>query len=229
MKVVLETERLLLRHLTESDADALLDVESEPDVLRHAGRKPLPDADAYRRRIQSVFLPYYARPGGYGAWAIIERASGELVGTCSLRPGLDAGFAARLGYGPGDVELGYGLRKPSWGRGYATEVARALVWKAFTELGAASVVACVTGENVSSVRVLEKAGLRRVGEPVRLPGEEEWSVKYALTRDRFDYQRGQGAGQSSLTSSPAEPRVAAEDIPDSSDVELDRDPNARLP
>ena len=80
MKVVLATERLLLRHFTEADADALFHMESEPDVLRHIGRKPLADVDAYRNKIQSVFLPYYDKPGGYGAWAIIEKASGEFVG-----------------------------------------------------------------------------------------------------------------------------------------------------
>src|SRR5262245_38783869 len=185
MSVVLETKRLLLRCFTEADADALFRMESDPDVLRYVGRRPLPDVDAYRHKIRSVFLPLYDKPGGYGAWAIIEKASGEWVGGCNLRPGLEANSAAELGYGPEDVELGYGLRKPSWGRGYATEVVGALLRKAFTEMGAACVVACVTDENAASVRVLEKAGLRRVGEPIRLPGEAELSLKYALTKDQF--------------------------------------------
>jgi RimJ/RimL family protein N-acetyltransferase len=187
MKVVLETERLLLRHFTESDADALLQMESEPDVLRYVGRKPLADVDAYRNKIQSAFLPYYDKGGGYGAWAIIEKSSGEFVGGCSLRPARDADLAAAMDYGTDEVELGYGLRKPSWGRGYATELARALVRRALTEPGAASVVACVTVDNLASVRVLEKVGLRRVGEPICLPGEDAPSAKYALSRDQFDH------------------------------------------
>lgn len=191
MKVVLETERLLLRHFTESDANALLHMESEPDVLRYVGRKPLVDVDAYRNKIQSHFLPYYDKPGGYGAWAIVEKASGEVVGGCSLRPGLDSNSGPEMGYGPNDVELGYGLRKSSWGSGYATEIVGALVRRAFTELGTVSLVACVTVGNVASVRVLEKAGLRRVGKPICLPGEEEPSVKYALTKDQFDHQGGE--------------------------------------
>src|SRR5947209_7345825 len=159
MMVVLETERLLLRYFTEADADALLHMESEPDMLRYVGRKPLADVDAYRKKIRSIFLPYYDKPGGYGAWAIIEKASGEFLGGCSLRPGMDADVAAVMGYRPDEVELGFGLRKPSWGRRYATELAQALVRRAFTELGAYSVVACVTIDNLASVRVLEKAGL----------------------------------------------------------------------
>jgi len=190
MKVVLATERLLLRNFTEADADALLHMESESDVLRYVGRKPLADVDAYRKKIQSTFLPYYDKPGGYGAWAIIEKMSGEFVGGCSLRPGLDANSSAEMGYGPADVELGYGLRKSSWGRGYATEIVQAMVRRAFTELGAVSLVACVTVDNLGSVRVLEKAGLRRVGKPICLPGEDELSVKYALTNNQFDHQQG---------------------------------------
>jgi RimJ/RimL family protein N-acetyltransferase len=190
MKVVLETERLVLRPFTENDADALFLMESEPDVLRYVARKPLADVDAYRTKIQSWFLPYYDKPGGYGAWAIVEKASGEFVGGCSLRPGLDADYAEPINYGPDDVELGYGLRKPSWGRGFASEIIQALVRKAFTELGAVSLVASVTVDNLASLRVLEKAGLRRVGEPIRLPGEDELSVKYALTKEEFYHQRG---------------------------------------
>jgi RimJ/RimL family protein N-acetyltransferase len=190
MKVVLETERLLLRHFTEADADALLLMEQEPDVLRYVGRKPLADVDAYRNKIRSVFLPYYAKTGGYGACAIIEKTSGALVGGCSLRPGLDSDLVAEMAFGPDDVELGFGLRKPSWGKGYATEIARALVRRAFTELGAISLVACVTIDNLASVRVLEKAGLRRAGEPICLPGENELSVKYALSKGEFDNHQG---------------------------------------
>ena len=186
MTVVLETERLLLRHFTEADAENFLLMEKEPEALRYAGRKPLADMDAYRTKIRTTFLPYYDKPGGYGAWVIVERTSGEFVGRCSLRPALDSNEAAEMGYTSDDVELGYGLRKQFWGKGYATEISQALVRRAFFELGAASVVACVTVDNLASVRVLEKAGLRRAGEPFCLPGENELSVKYGLTKDQFD-------------------------------------------
>jgi RimJ/RimL family protein N-acetyltransferase len=199
MKVVLETERLLLRQFTEADAEFLLQMEKEPDVLRYLGRKPLADLDAYRNKIRSKFLPYYDKPGGYGAWAIVEKASEGFIGGCSLRPGMDSDLAADMGYGPDDYELGYGLRKPSWGRGYATELAQALVRRAFTEFGALSLVASVTVGNLASVRVLEKAGLRRVGEPICLPGEDEPSVKYSLTRDQFGHKRGRRTIQISFT------------------------------
>jgi RimJ/RimL family protein N-acetyltransferase len=189
MQWVLETERLQLRRFTEADAEALLHLESDPEVLRHVGRGPLADVEAYRQHIQSRLLPYYDRPEGFGGWAIIEKASGEFLGGCSLKPALDSRNAVEMGYGKDEVELGYGLRQLSWGRGYATELARALVRKAFTELGAVCLVASVMIANQGSIRVLEKAGLRPVGAPVYLPGEDEPSVKYALTREQFDQDR----------------------------------------
>src|SRR4051794_36867551 len=121
MKIVLETERLLIRPMREEDAEALLVMESDPDVLRYIGRKPLAGVEAYRKKIQSAHLPYYAKPGGFGVWAVLEKVSGEFTGVCSLRPALDSTLASAMAYGPGEVELGYGLRKPSWGKGYASE------------------------------------------------------------------------------------------------------------
>jgi RimJ/RimL family protein N-acetyltransferase len=186
MQWVLETDRLLLRRFTEADAEALLQMESDPEVLRYVGRGPLADVEAYRQHIRSRLLPYYDRPEGFGGWVIIEKGSGDFLGGCSLKPALDSRNAAEMGYRKEEIELGYGLRKQSWGRGYATELARALVRKAFTDFGAGCLVASVTIANQASVRVLEKAGLRRVGEPVYLPGEDEPSVKYAMTREQFE-------------------------------------------
>src|SRR5260370_20512162 len=113
------------------------------------------------------------------------KRSGGFVGGCSLRPGMDSDLVAQMDFGPDDVEIGFGLRKPSWGKGYATEIGQALVRRAFNDLGAISLVACVTIDNLASVRVLEKAGLRRAGEPICLPGENELSMKFALTKGQF--------------------------------------------
>jgi RimJ/RimL family protein N-acetyltransferase len=184
--VVLETERLLLRRFTEDDAEALLRLESDPEILRHVGRKPLADVHAYRQHVRSRFLPDYGRPEGFGGWAVVEKATGDFLGGCSLKPALDSRSGVEMGFGKEDVEVGYGLRRVSWGRGYATELVRALARKAFTELGAATLVASVSIANRASIRVLEKAGLLRSGEPVHLPGEDDPSVKYVLTREQFD-------------------------------------------
>ena len=188
MKIVLETQRLLLREFIRSDAESLMRMESEPDFLRYVGRSPLADIDAYRRKIESLLLPLAIKRVGYGAWAVLENVSGEFIGACSLSPGYDAPFAADLQYDPDDVEIGYGLCKPFWGKGYATEVVKAMTQRAFTLLGASSVVASVMVENRASIRVLTKTGFRKAGEPICLSGEEEHSVKYAITKRQFNNQ-----------------------------------------
>ena len=114
----------------------------------------------------------------------MEKAGGAFLGWFILRHGLDCRFAAEAGFRSGDVELGYRLRKAVWGKGYATEGSLALVDRAFKDPAVSSVVATALNGNVASIRVMEKAGLRRVGE-FPLPGYDQPSVKYALNRDEY--------------------------------------------
>jgi RimJ/RimL family protein N-acetyltransferase len=99
----------------------------------------------------------------------------------------------------GEILLGFRLRKPGWGQGFATEGSRALVRKGFTELGARRVVAETMAVNLASRRVLEKTGLHVVrvfhqSWPYRVDGRELGDVEYALTKDEWDQQNGITAG-----------------------------------
>jgi RimJ/RimL family protein N-acetyltransferase len=177
--IYLETERLQLRRFTAADADLLVELDSDPAVMRFlTGGRPTP-----REEIETDILPwwlgYYERTPGYGFWAAIERASGAFAGWFHLRPADDGR--------PDEPELGYRLRAAAWGKGYATEGSRALIERAFRELGASRVIARTMAVNAASRRVMEKAGLRYVrtfhGEwPDRIDGDEHGDVEYALTR-----------------------------------------------
>ena len=189
MQVFLETQRLVLRRFSADDAGNLVNLDSDPDVMRFVtGGVP-----TSREEIESDFLPaylgYYERYEGYGFWAVIEKESGEFLGWFHFRPQPDAA--------PGEVELGYRLRKSAWGKGYATEGSRALIRKGFTELGAQRVIAETMVVNTASRRVMEKAGLRLVRIfhqpwPFPMEGDEHGSVEYAL--DRADWQQQEQAG-----------------------------------
>lgn len=187
MQVFLGTDRLLLRRLTAADADDLVQLDSDPEVMRFiTGGKPTPRS-VIEREILPGLLRAYERFPQFGRWAAIEAATGESLGWFALR--------VPDGGGGEEVELGYRLRRSAWGRGYATEGARALIDKAFAELGVQRVYAEAMAVNTASRRVLEKAGLSLVrtfhvswADPIA--GVEYGEVEYDIRRDDWEAARG---------------------------------------
>lgn len=186
MRVFLETERLVLRQFTEDDSSNLVELDGDPEVMRFInGGRPTPQAEI-ESEVLPAFLGHYERYPGYGFWAAIEKSTGLFVGWFHFRPA--------EGSPPGEVELGYRLRRSAWGKGYATEGSRALVDKGFAELGVERVVASTMVVNVASRRVMEKAGLRFVRNfrqpwPDYIEGEEAGDVEYALLRPEWERAR----------------------------------------
>jgi RimJ/RimL family protein N-acetyltransferase len=159
----LETERLVLREIAAADLPSLEAVDADPEVMRYLGTDGTP----------SVTLV-----GARDHWAATVRATGEFLGWFGLPAS------------PGDAqvrELGYRLKREAWGHGYASEGAKALVRKAFADLGARRVVAFTMAVNTASRRVMENAGLTYVrtfhaewDDP--LPGSELGEVEYAAEK-----------------------------------------------
>jgi RimJ/RimL family protein N-acetyltransferase len=147
----METERLLLRRLAPTDADDLFALDADPEVRRYLDAPRAPtrkEVDAALGRMLAA-----ARPGR-GFFAAIEMETGDFVGWFHFRSDTES---------PDVVDLGYKLRRASWGRGYATEGARALVDRGFEEGSVRRVVATALTANAASRRVMEKCGLRLVG------------------------------------------------------------------
>lgn len=156
--VYLETARLTLRRFTEADADNLVELDSDPAVMRYlTGGAPTP-REVIERQILPQFIRSTARHDGFGTWAASEKASGDFVGWFGFQPREDGDPETT----PGEAHLGYRLRRVIWGQGLATEGARALIREGFTELGVERVVATTYQDNLASRRVMEKAGLRLV-------------------------------------------------------------------
>jgi RimJ/RimL family protein N-acetyltransferase len=191
VQIFLETERLVLRRFTDDDVDNLVELDSDPAVMRFInGGCPTPRAEI-ENEVLPAFLGYYERNAGYGFWAAAEERSTErFVGWFHLRPADSAT--------PDDVELGYRLHRSAWGKGYATEGSRALIDKGFAEFGVRRVFASTMVVNVASRRVMEKAGLRFVRVfhqpwPDHIEGEEHGDVEYALLRSEWERARAEGA------------------------------------
>jgi RimJ/RimL family protein N-acetyltransferase len=183
--VFLETERLVLRQVTEADLDNLVQLDRDPEVMRFInGGTPTP-REVLQNEFLSNWLRYYERSDGYGFWAAIEKSTEDFLGWFHFRP--PHGGAAD------EAELGYRLCKSAWNKGYGTEGSRALIHKGFTELGVQRVVASTAIDNRGSRRVMEKSGLTLVGtvwqslpdvfDGLRLP-----CVEYALTRADWEAQ-----------------------------------------
>lgn len=187
MDVFLETERLVLRRFTEDDVDLLVELDSDPVVMRYInGGKPTPREEV-ENDILPVFLSYYDRFVGYGFWAAIEKSTGEFIGWFHFRP--------RPGGDLDEPELGYRLRSSAWGKGYAAEGSRALISKGFTELGVRRVVSETMVVHTASRRVMEKAGLEFVRIfhqewPHPIEGDEHGDVEYALSRADWESRQG---------------------------------------
>lgn len=183
MRVFLVTERLLLREFTPDDLDDLVALDADPAVMHFITGGRVTPREEIRDEVLPAFLAYYERPAGYGFWAAIEKATGAFLGWFHLRPA--PGAAAD------EPELGYRLRASAWGHGYATEGSRALVAKAFADLGARRVVAETMVVHIASRRVMENAGLHLVRTfhqpwPYPIEGDELGDVEYAIDRDEWE-------------------------------------------
>ncbi|MCA1571508.1 MAG: GNAT family N-acetyltransferase [Chloroflexi bacterium] len=179
--ILLETERLILRRVTDADFDDLVELDSDQEVTRFI-TGGIPEFD---EAMFQAWLSQYERWPAYGTFAAVERSSGRFLGWFHLRPedGHDD-----------EPELGYRLRRDASGQGYATEGSRALIDRAFSDLGATRVWAGALAVHTASRRVMEKSGLRFVrafhGEwPFTIPGDEHGDVEYAITRDEWERDR----------------------------------------
>ncbi len=143
---VLVTERLRLRPLQKDDIDDYAAMHADPEVTRflHGG---LP-WDRGRSWRHLAFLIGHWELAGHGFWAVTQRDTGVFVGA--------VGFAEPEGW-PG-FELAGGLARSWWGRGYATEAARAALDHAFFEMGKDRVISLVREDNHASLRLVERLG-----------------------------------------------------------------------
>ena len=193
VRPTLHTDRLRLEPVTDEHLPLLVELNSDPEVMRFLTGRPATPEETYaeweRRR-----GPQSDEGRGLGYWAGFE---GESF----------AGWWSASHYATDDTMagLGYRLRREAWGRGLATEGCRAMLAHAFTITGIERVVAGTMAVNTRSRRVMEKLGMTHVrpwhedwDDP--LPGSEQGEVGYELTRERWAARAPSGA-----RTPPAEP------------------------
>ena len=161
MGVEFETARLRARRFTPADVPLLVELDSDPEVMRYlSGGRPTPEAVVRERILPRILAEYDRRC--LGTFALEVKATGQFIGWVSLRT---------VGHEPGVAELGYRLRRGAWGHGFATEAATAVIDRAFAFGSIRRVVATTYEENLPSRRVMERLGMRFV-RSFRLSAEE---------------------------------------------------------
>lgn len=149
---IIETERLVLRTWKEEDVAAYFKINQDPEFIKFLAQNSL-DIDQVKdyllskNRLQEIY--------GYSSWAVELKDTGELIGLMGLNyADFDASFTPA-------VEIGWRLGLKYWGKGYATEGAKAVLKYGFEILGLKEIVAFSVPENRSSIKVMENIGMQR--------------------------------------------------------------------
>lgn len=154
----IQTERLIIRHLVKGDAEALAGLWTDPQVTRYMGG-PREYRKVYDNFVEDAAVD---PPPQWDIWPVVERETGAVIGHCGLA---DKEIEGRV-----EIELVYVFAVPAWGKGYASEAARALVDYGFGPMGLERIVALVEPENDGSARVAVKAGLHLEKQVIRPSG-----------------------------------------------------------
>jgi RimJ/RimL family protein N-acetyltransferase len=145
-----KTARLDFRRWRESDLDAAREIYADPEVMRFIPVGPMNDEQILRMMAR---MNAEIDERGYGLWAVIDSGTGELLGESGLHylPETD------------EIEIAWLFRVRAWGRGFASEAARAVLDAAWAQHGLRRVICLIDEHNHRSVRVAEKLGMRYVG------------------------------------------------------------------
>ncbi|PSB04234.1 GNAT family N-acetyltransferase [Merismopedia glauca CCAP 1448/3] len=165
----IETERLRLRGFAETDLDAYAEMCGDREVMRYIGGQPLSRAEAWRNMAMIVGHWFLL---GYGLWAVEERSSGEMIGRI--------GCWQPEGW-PG-LEVGWTLRRAYWGRGYATEAAKASIDYGFKNLEPSQIISLIDPKNLASQRVAERLGAKIIKTT---PLFDREVLVYAINRENW--------------------------------------------
>ncbi len=155
--VILETDRLILRYMLPEDIPLLIALWTDPDVTRYMGGPR--NVETLTKNLEATAGNPLAEP--FDLWPLVEKCTGMLIGHCGL-------LEKEVEHGT-EYEITYVLFKMSWGKGYATEIARGLIGYAYYVRNLNRVISLIEPENTASERVAKKMGMKLEREITR-PG-----------------------------------------------------------
>ena len=148
MHIITQTPRLIIREFLPEEQGTYLHHFTDEEVCLYLPKRTTDE----RINIFQIALANYENSKLTGIWGMFNKETGEFIGSCLLRP---------FNGDPKILEVGYSMDKKYWGQGIGTEMAEAMITHGFSDINIDEIVGVTVLENISSQRVLEKAGLKR--------------------------------------------------------------------
>lgn len=170
--IILETSRLLLRHLIMDDLDELYALYRDPEIRRYFPEGVL-TLEETKEELE-WHMHGHPRHPQLGLWATILKETGKFIGRCGLLPWeIDGNL---------EIEIAYLLNKSSWGQGLATEAARGIMAYGFGTLGYSRLICLIDPDNIASQRVAEKIGMALERKVDGIDGDNYPTLIYAINK-----------------------------------------------
>ena len=145
MKKIIETNRLILREFNKDDSVHFYNLNSDPEVLKYTGDDPFSNIEDAEK-----FLVNYKdyQKNGFGRWAVILKETNSFIGWSGLKLNEE-----------NLIDIGFRFFKKEWGKGYATESAKAVIKYGFESLNLNEIIGRASKDNIPSIKVLEKINM----------------------------------------------------------------------
>ena len=153
MNLILETNRLVLREMKLSDASALLEMDSNPEVHQYLWNKPVKDISEVHSYIEVVRAQYIQN--NIGRFVVILKETNELIGWAGLKYNTEM-VNNKIHF----YDIGYRLNERFWGKGYASEASFAWLDYGFNVMKIKVMEAAAHSDNIASNKILLKIGLK---------------------------------------------------------------------
>lgn len=171
MKIICETERLVLREFSTADAVAFYELNLDKEVMRYTADRVFTSVEESAELIRNY--GEYAKTG-FGRWTVLLKETNEVLGWCGLK------YIESVN----EVDLGYRLKQRYWNKGYATEACNASLDVGFNEYDLELIVGRTMKDNIASRRVLEKIGMTYWKD---FDFEEHPGVYYRIFKQDYEY------------------------------------------
>ena len=172
MTIILETERLILRHLVIGDLDELFALYSDPEIRRYFPEGVLSFEET--KEELEWFLNGHPKHPKLGLWATVHKETGKFIGRCGLLPWQIDGKL--------EVEIAYLIDKSFWGQGLATEAARGILQYGFERLKLSRLICLIDPENIPSQKVAKKIGMKLEKRVDGIGGDNFPTLIYSISK-----------------------------------------------